>query len=92
MIIRHTRDRLYAGFAGNLQEKVPLLMGFVSLSFFIILPVYAYFWYGQERVQPFDKALNTVAIALLAAEVFAARLCRLNPVEPWRLKATGFNL
>ena len=63
--------RLYAGFAGNLQEKVPLLMGFVSLSFFIILPVYAFFWYGQEKVQPFDKALHTVSIALLAAEVLA---------------------
>lgn len=62
---------MYAGFAGNLQEKVPLLMGFVSLSFFVILPVYVYFWYGQEGAQPFDRALNTVSIALLAAEVLA---------------------
>lgn len=66
--------RLYTGFAGNLQEKVPLLLGFVALSFFIVLPVYAYFWFGQEAVQPFDKALNTVAISLLAAEVLAVRL------------------
>ena len=51
---------LYAGFAGNLQEKVPLLMAFTALSAFIILPVHAFFWYGQESVQPFDKALNTV--------------------------------
>ena len=62
---------MYAGFAGNLQEKVPLLMGFVSLSFFIVLPVYAFFWYGQEMVQPFDKALNSVSIALIVAEVVA---------------------
>eukprot|EP00740_Mantoniella_antarctica_P022029 CAMPEP_0198705296 /NCGR_PEP_ID=MMETSP1468-20131203/390359_1 /TAXON_ID=1461545 /ORGANISM="Mantoniella sp, Strain CCMP1436" /LENGTH=163 /DNA_ID=CAMNT_0044464163 /DNA_START=18 /DNA_END=509 /DNA_ORIENTATION=+ len=63
--------RLYAGFAGNLQEKVPLLMGFVSLSVFVILPVNAFFWYGQSAVQPFDKALNTVAMTLLAAEIVA---------------------
>lgn len=46
-------------------------MGFVMLSFFIILPVYAFFWYGQEAVAPFDKALNTVSIALIAVEVLA---------------------
>ena len=63
--------RLYIGYAGNLQEKVPLLWGFVALSLVVSLPLAAYFWFGQEQVQPFDQALNTVASALLVAECFA---------------------
>ena len=63
--------RLYMGYAGNLQEKVPLLWGFVALSLVVSLPLAAYFWFGQEQVQPFDQALNTVTSALLVAECFA---------------------
>jgi hypothetical protein len=37
----------------------------------VSLPLAAYFWFGQEQVQPFDQALNTVAFILLVAECFA---------------------
>ena len=63
--------RLYIGYAGNLQEKVPLLWGFVALSLVVSLPLAAYFWFGQEQVQPFDQALNTVSFIMLVAECFA---------------------
>ena len=62
--------RLYAGVVGNLREKVPVLMGFVALSLFVTVPLFAYFWYGQEQVTAFDKALNTFALILTVAEVF----------------------
>ena len=50
--------RLYAGFAGNLQEQVPMLIGFVALSFCVALPLHFYFLAGQMGVVAFDKALN----------------------------------
>ena len=42
--------RLYAGFAGNLQEQVPMLIGFVALSFCVALPLHFYFLAGQMGV------------------------------------------
>jgi transmembrane protein 17 len=62
--------RLYCGYAGNLQEKVPLLWGFVALTAIVQLPLAAFFWFGQGEVTAFDKALNTVFGLLLLAEVF----------------------
>ena len=63
--------RLYAGFAGNLQEKVPMLLGFVALSVFVAIPVLAFFWFAQEQATAFDRALNTVAVLIVLAEVVA---------------------
>tara|TARA_B110000977_G_scaffold64939_1_gene88484 strand:+ start:2219 stop:2848 length:630 start_codon:yes stop_codon:yes gene_type:complete len=60
--------RLYMGYSGNLQEKVPLLWGFVAITGVIALPLAAYFWFGQEDVTAFDMALNTTFMAIIAAE------------------------
>ncbi|EEH52630.1 uncharacterized protein MICPUCDRAFT_53205 [Micromonas pusilla CCMP1545] len=60
--------RLYCGYAGNLQEKIPLMAGFVLLSFFVVLPLHAYFWWGQDDASPFDKSLNNFACVLIFLE------------------------
>ena len=63
--------RLYAGFAGNLQEQVPMLIGFVALSFCVALPLHFYFLAGQMGAVAFDKALNLFAVVYVVAQVVA---------------------
>jgi len=63
--------RLYAGFAGNLQEQVPMLIGFVALSFCVALPLHFYFLAGQMGAAAFDKALNLFAAVYVIAQVVA---------------------
>ena len=50
--------RLYCGFAGNLQEKVPVLVAFVLLTVFPVLPLVGYFHLaatGSNAPTPLDK-------------------------------------
>mmetsp|Transcript_31274 Transcript_31274/g.37824 ORF Transcript_31274/g.37824 Transcript_31274/m.37824 type:complete len:281 (-) Transcript_31274:24-866(-) len=63
--------RLYAGYAGNLQEKVPLLVVFMAMTFFPCIPVSAYLFIAQKAVQPFDKAVNVVMLAMLFLQLLA---------------------
>ena len=63
--------RLYAGFAGNLQEQVPMLIGFVALSFCVALPLHFYFLAGQMGAVAFDKALNLFAVVYVIVQVVA---------------------
>eukprot|EP00240_Pyramimonas_obovata_P015497 CAMPEP_0118953270 /NCGR_PEP_ID=MMETSP1169-20130426/56274_1 /TAXON_ID=36882 /ORGANISM="Pyramimonas obovata, Strain CCMP722" /LENGTH=301 /DNA_ID=CAMNT_0006900695 /DNA_START=473 /DNA_END=1375 /DNA_ORIENTATION=+ len=69
--------RLLLGYSGNLQEKVPYLVVFMLITAFPQLPINAYFAFSQKNVTPFDKALGTVSLAFLFAEllvsVFAMR-------------------
>ena len=61
--------RLYCGFAGNLQEKVPVLVAFVLLTVFPVLPLVGYFHLaatGSNSPTPLDKVrerLSTRACA-----------------------------
>ena len=61
--------RLYCGFAGNLQEKVPVLVAFVLLTVFPVLPLVGYFHLaatGSNAPTPLDKVrerLSTRACA-----------------------------
>lgn len=69
--------RLLAGFSGNLQEKVPSLLGFLLLTAGFGLPVSLYFvgLLGADA-RAFDKALNWVAVVMYALElVFGAAAC-----------------
>ena len=47
--------RLYFGYYGNLQEKVPHLSAFVLLTFFPAIPSVIYFATLQPLLRPFDQ-------------------------------------
>ena len=64
--------RLYAGYAGNLQEKVPMLIGFVALSLCVAAPLHVYFYAGQMRAVAFDKALNLFAVLYIIVQALVA--------------------
>ncbi|XP_074777477.1 transmembrane protein 17B-like isoform X1 [Athene noctua] len=68
-------SRLYLGYVGNLQEKVPELAGFLLLSFLIQLPLLL-FLLTDSRVTllPLELALHSLLLAFLIAEMAAAFL------------------
>ena len=64
--------RLCAGYAGNLQEKVPMLIGFVALALCVAAPLHVYFYAGQMRAVAFDKALNLFAVVYVIVQALVA--------------------
>lgn len=61
--------RMYCGFEGNLQEKVPFLAVFMLITTFPHLAVNGYLGYAQKDIQPFDSALATVSLLFLVFEL-----------------------
>lgn len=62
--------RLYNGYVGNLQEKVPNLTTFVFLTFFPQFLFCAYFLFIQHPAVPFDKITNAIMFVFLIVEMF----------------------
>jgi transmembrane protein 17 len=63
--------RLYCGYSGNLQERVPVLVAFVLATAFPIAPLVAYFHLaatGSNAPTALDKAMCTVYYMLLALQ------------------------
>mmetsp|Transcript_31749 Transcript_31749/g.90164 ORF Transcript_31749/g.90164 Transcript_31749/m.90164 type:complete len:170 (-) Transcript_31749:265-774(-) len=61
--------RLLSGFAGNLQENVPLLGFFMVLTIFPSCPICLYLLFGQEWKTPIDTAIQIVMTAFLFLEL-----------------------
>ncbi|NWX22606.1 TMM17 protein, partial [Aegotheles bennettii] len=65
--------RLYLGYMGNLQEKVPELAGFWLLSLLLQLPVILFLLFNEGlKIQPLERAVHTIFTAFLTSQVIAA--------------------
>ncbi|XP_062446393.1 transmembrane protein 17B-like [Rhea pennata] len=65
--------RLYLGYIGNLQEKVPELAGFLLLSFLIQLPLLLFLLMDNNIIRlPLETAVHILYLAFLASEIPAA--------------------
>ncbi|XP_063171872.1 transmembrane protein 17B-like [Candoia aspera] len=65
--------RLYLGYIGNLQEKVPELAGFLLLSFLIEMPVLLFILTDNHVIQmPLEMAVHGVLLLFLTSEIVAA--------------------
>ncbi|CAM9572263.1 unnamed protein product, partial [Bubo scandiacus] len=68
-------SRLYLGYVGNLQEKVPELAGFLLLSFLIQLPLLLFLLTDSRVILlPLELAVHSLLLAFLVAEMAAAFL------------------
>ncbi|XP_054248558.1 transmembrane protein 17B-like [Indicator indicator] len=68
-------SRLYLGYVGNLQQKVPELAGFLLLSFLIQLPLLLFLLTDSHvLVLPLEVAVHSLLLAFLGAEIAAAFL------------------
>nr|XP_020654763.1 transmembrane protein 17B-like [Pogona vitticeps] len=73
MIILVEGSRLYLGYLGNLQEKVPELAGFVLLSFLIETPTLLFILVDPYVLKlPLEIAVHLVLLLFLASEITAA--------------------
>ncbi|XP_043385703.1 transmembrane protein 17B-like [Chelonia mydas] len=65
--------RLYLGYIGNLQEKVPELAGFLLLSFLIQLPLLLFLLTDEHIIRlPLETAVHIIYLVFLASEITAA--------------------
>ena len=67
--------RLYFGYYGNLQEKVPHLAAFVLLTFFPAIPSMIYFASVQPLLRPFDQISSIFMLAGLVSLAGALHVC-----------------
>ncbi|KAM6112031.1 LOW QUALITY PROTEIN: transmembrane protein 17B-like [Pterocles gutturalis] len=67
--------RLYLGYVGNLQEKVPELAVFLLLSFLIQLPLLLFLLTDSQVIHlPLEMAVHSLLLAFLVTEITAAFL------------------
>ncbi|XP_071427840.1 transmembrane protein 17B-like [Pithys albifrons albifrons] len=67
--------RLYLGYLGNLQEKVPELAGFLLLSFLIQLPLLLFLLTDSQVIHlPLEMSMHSLFLVFLLAEIVAAFL------------------
>ncbi|KFQ24445.1 Transmembrane protein 17, partial [Merops nubicus] len=65
--------RLYLGYMGNLQEKVPELAGFWLLSLLLQLPIMLFLLFNEGlKNQPLERAVHAIFALFLIFQVFAA--------------------
>ncbi|XP_052640201.1 transmembrane protein 17 isoform X1 [Harpia harpyja] len=65
--------RLYLGYMGNLQEKVPELAGFWLLSLLLQLPIILFLLFNEGlKIQPLERAVHIVFAFFLTFQVIAA--------------------
>ncbi|XP_053135855.1 transmembrane protein 17B-like [Hemicordylus capensis] len=65
--------RLFLGYIGNLQERVPELAGFLLISFLIELPILLFILTDEHTIRlPLEMAVHGVLLLFLASEITAA--------------------
>ncbi|KAM6309577.1 transmembrane protein 17 [Podargus strigoides] len=65
--------RLYLGYMGNLQEKVPELAGFWLLSLLLQLPIILFLLFNEGlKIQPLERAVHSILALFLTFQVIAA--------------------
>ncbi|XP_026568653.1 transmembrane protein 17 [Pseudonaja textilis] len=82
--------RLYLGYMGNLQEKVPELAGFWLLSLLLQAPLILFQLLNEGlRIQPLERAVNIIFVVFLVFQVITAFLALKRMVNQL---ATHFHL
>uniref|UniRef100_A0A8D0H8G2 Transmembrane protein 17 n=1 Tax=Sphenodon punctatus TaxID=8508 RepID=A0A8D0H8G2_SPHPU len=82
--------RLYLGYVGNLQEKVPELAGFWLLSLLLQFPIVLFLLFNEGlKIQPLERAVHIVFVLFLTFQVAAAFLALKRMVNQL---ATRFHL
>ncbi|XP_010209892.1 PREDICTED: transmembrane protein 17 [Tinamus guttatus] len=82
--------RLYLGYMGNLQEKVPELAGFWLLSLLLQLPIILFLLFNEGlKIQPLERSVNTIFAFFLTFQVIAGFLALKKMVNQL---ATHFHL
>ncbi|NWR58139.1 TMM17 protein, partial [Bucorvus abyssinicus] len=65
--------RLYLGYMGNLQEKVPELAGFWLLSLLLQLPIILFLLFNEGlKIQPLERAVHAIFALFLTIQVITA--------------------
>ncbi|NWI68077.1 TMM17 protein, partial [Todus mexicanus] len=65
--------RLYLGYMGNLQEKVPELAGFWLLTLLLQLPMILFLLFNEGlKNEPLERAVHAIFALFLTFQVFAA--------------------
>ncbi|NXX83881.1 TMM17 protein, partial [Urocolius indicus] len=65
--------RLYLGYMGNLQEKVPELAGFWLLTLLLQLPIILFLLFNEGlKIQPLERAVHIIFALFLIIQVFTA--------------------
>uniref|UniRef100_A0A3B3BX50 Zgc:112294 n=1 Tax=Oryzias melastigma TaxID=30732 RepID=A0A3B3BX50_ORYME len=65
--------RLYLGYVGNLEEKVPALAAFWLLSFTFQLPVLLFFMTDEGTIiLPLERAIHSVYLLFLLAQILTS--------------------
>ncbi|KFW05808.1 Transmembrane protein 17, partial [Eurypyga helias] len=65
--------RLYLGYMGNLQEKVPELAGFWLLTLLLQLPMILFLLFNEGlKIQPLERAVHIIFALFLTFQVIAA--------------------
>ncbi|XP_053155635.1 transmembrane protein 17-like [Hemicordylus capensis] len=82
--------RLYLGYMGNLQEKVPELAGFWLLSLLLQLPLILFLLLNESlKIQPLERAVHIIFVIFLVFQVITAFLALKRMVNQL---ATRFHL
>ncbi|NWY05342.1 TMM17 protein, partial [Nothoprocta ornata] len=82
--------RLYLGYMGNLQEKVPELAGFWLLSLLLQLPIILFLLFNEAlKIQPLERSVNIIFALFLTFQVIAGFLALKKMVNQL---ATHFHL
>ena len=61
--------RLYCGYTGNLNERVPETSAFLLVSIFPQIPCLVYLTFFQEHLWPLDRLLGIAQMGLLVLEL-----------------------
>ncbi|XP_062399841.1 transmembrane protein 17A [Sardina pilchardus] len=71
--------RIYLGYVGNLEEKVPELAGFWLLTFFFQLPILLFFLTDEAiLIAPLERAVHGVYLVFVLTETLASFLALRN--------------
>jgi len=62
--------RLYCGFVGNLNERVPETSAFLLITVFPQLPALIYLTFLQEHTYPMDTICGTLMLLVTSLELF----------------------
>ncbi|XP_063050270.1 transmembrane protein 17A [Engraulis encrasicolus] len=71
--------RIYLGYVGNLEEKVPELAGFWLLTFFFTLPILLFFATDEGLlIAPLERAVHAIYLLFVLSETLASFLALRN--------------
>jgi len=86
--------RLYLGYAGNLQEKVPELAGFWLVSFILQLPLTCFLLFNENaKILPLERAVHIIMLLFLSVEVFQGyrTIKRMTDAQVEKFKLSQFD-